>query len=826
MIRKAPISCCFIARDEEPRIEAAFQSIRDYVKEMIVIDTGSVDGTVQLAKKYADIVQVYTACNNSENGKIMSFSEPRNVAFSLATQPWILWFDADDTIAGSEYLLEMVEGYERAREGYPAMVMFPYEYSYDAAGNCNLRHYRERLISPKDSFKWVNRVHEVIVPDETKAKNGFRQFLDDRAVIKHNRHNKPGDPFRNLRILKEVYAEDGEKDPRQMYYLGLEYANTNDRENSNKILSRYTEITGWDDEKFMACTKLVENHQAIQDYDKAIYWALKAIATKENWFEGYFWLATCYYFQAQQGKDIARNYERAIKFFKMGLECPPTQTLLFIDPNQRKIVVHHFLNTALGAIGRLQEAIDSIELALKETPNDTNLQYNLRLYKTAIFKGKIIENANQLQQLGIISPTNKDLIKVIIETNPNEIGRVRDRDDLSKNSENQAPIVRSSGPKDKWDMVFFIGQALEQWNAESINKGGIGGSETAVIEMGKLFAADGHRVRVFGDCIRDGLNIEGTFDGVEYLDHTKFRNLECDILVASRRPDAVDFEYNVRAISKFLWVHDIHCGNMLTASRGSQFDKIFVLSEWHKQFMAQVYGMEDTSKLFVTKNGIDLKRFDQKIERNPHRAIYSSSPDRGLEVLLRIWPRIKERVPDAELHIFYGFENWEKSVIGHQDQINLINKVKQLIKDNEKLDVKYHGRVAQDRLAKEFLKSGILSYLTWFSETSCQTAMEAQAAGCRIITSPIAALNETVGDRGVLIPGDWLSGEYQDRFVEETVKAMNRFESGDREELQKYARENFSWSNVFNQWKELFDSILNKPEEAVLIPYKPFYERI
>ena len=82
--------------------------------------------------------------------------------------------------------------------------------------------------------------------------------------------------------------------------------------------------------------------------------------------------------------------------------------------------------------------------------------------------------------------------------------------------------------------------------------------------------------------------------------------------------------------------------------------------------------------------------------------------------------------------------------------------------------------------------------------------MEAQAAGCRIITSPIAALNETVGDRGVLIPGDWLSGEYQDRFVEETVKAMNRFESGDREELQKYARENFSWSNVFNQWKELF----------------------
>ena len=54
-----------------------------------------------------------------------------------------------------------------------------------------------------------------------------------------------------------------------------------------------------------------------------------------------------------------------------------------------------------------------------------------------------------------------------------------------------------------------------------------------------------------------------------------------------------------------------------------------------------------------------------------------------------------------------------------------------------------HGRVNQQQLAEAMLGAGVWFYPTWFSETSCITAMEAQAAGLRIVCPPIAALAET-----------------------------------------------------------------------------------
>src|SRR5205823_3803872 len=108
---------------------------------------------------------------------------------------------------------------------------------------------------------------------------------------------------------------------------------------------------------------------------------------------------------------------------------------------------------------------------------------------------------------------------------------------------------------------------------------------------------------------------------------------------------------------------------------------------------------------------------------------------------------IKKQVPQAELHLYYGFKNWEYSAQFDPKQMDLINRLKQQISDMKSLDVVYHDRVNQQQLAEEFLSAGVWLYPTWFSETSCISAMEAQAAGVRMITSNIAALKETAGNR-------------------------------------------------------------------------------
>jgi glycosyltransferase involved in cell wall biosynthesis len=199
-----------------------------------------------------------------------------------------------------------------------------------------------------------------------------------------------------------------------------------------------------------------------------------------------------------------------------------------------------------------------------------------------------------------------------------------------------------------------------------------------------------------------------------------------------------------------LWVHDVHVGDFRPEQQ-RRIDRILCLSEWHRGYFCQQYPMLDAGKVHVTRNGIDLTRFDGTEERNPHRAIYSSSPDRGLLAAVLAWPKVRESVPDAELHCFYGFANWEKSANGPEQA--RIAQLKHLCATTE--GVVMRDRVSQKELAREFMRAGVWCYPTWFSETSCITAMEAQAAGCAVVTSPVAALVETCG-KNIVWPVHWL----------------------------------------------------------------------
>ena len=84
------ISLCMIVKDEEESLPTCLNSIRDYVDEIIIVDTGSTDSTVEIAKSYN--AKVYH--HPWEN----SFSKARNYSLSYATCDWILIMDADEEI--------------------------------------------------------------------------------------------------------------------------------------------------------------------------------------------------------------------------------------------------------------------------------------------------------------------------------------------------------------------------------------------------------------------------------------------------------------------------------------------------------------------------------------------------------------------------------------------------------------------------------------------------------------------------------------------------------------------------------------------------------
>jgi glycosyltransferase involved in cell wall biosynthesis len=818
MTSPAPVSVCMIVKNEQHQIENCLKSLRPHVAELCIVDTGSKDETPAICRKYADKFEVYTECNDSE-GRITSFSQARQRSFDLATNPWVMWVDGDDEVRGAENLSQIIEEQEKTRNGQPRLVMFPYEYAHDHLGNVTCLHWRERLVAPGSQFKWEGPVHEVLIPKQPGT--AFVQTDAVRIIHRRDMTKKPGEPMRNLRILKAHYDKVGEADVRQLYYLGLEYGNVGDLGNSIKFHKRYVELSGWDDEKFLACLKVSEHYQSMGDLENAIAWGLKSTTIREGWGEAYFNLSRSYYFMAQRGgPEERRNWEKSAHFAKMGLACPPTSTILFVNPLERSYEIHKYLNFALNKIGDVKGAKESVEAALSARPDDDGMKGNLRLYEIHLAKVEAQHQVHKLVELGDIRPEMETIIRDALH------GTVRAPEPIqqsvvSADLVSDKIVFRSTKPL---DLVVYVGWGPEPWNPDTMKKVGIGGSETAAAEMAKRLAARGHKVRLYGDCPGK----EGKFDGVDYIHHDKFRNVECDVLITSRRPNMVDDEFGVKARATFCWVHDVSCGGALTHARALRIDRFLCLSQWHKQYFLGVHPCVHPDQVIVTRNGIDLSRFDEKthggpITRNPHRAVYGSSPDRGMEVAVKVWPEVRRRVPGAELHVFYGFQTWEVSARSANDrgQIELIERLKRTLEEAKVHGVHHHGRVDQVTLAKEFLSSGVWAYPTWFTETSCITAMEAQAAGLHIVTSPIAALNETVAERGLLVSGDWLSSDYQAKFVDGVVAAMEKGQDSEfRASQQAYAREHFGWDSLADEWDAMLNRTLDEVGKNVVVPYK------
>ena len=186
--------------------------------------------------------------------------------------------------------------------------------------------------------------------------------------------------------------------------------------------------------------------------------------------------------------------------------------------------------------------------------------------------------------------------------------------------------------------------------------------------------------------------------------------------------------------------------------------------------------------------------------RNFKSVIYTSSPDRGLEHLLKMWPDVKKEVPEAELHIAYGFQLF--------DQFYKDNPGSMMWKANMLKMMKYdgitdHDRLPQPKLAELMQTCGTWSYPTHFGEINCISALKAQYYGCEPVVINYAALKETV-QFGRKIEGDIYDDAIKEEFKKQLIDALkNPMSEEKRKEMQKWA-EQWKWENIAKQWSGEF----------------------
>lgn len=348
-------------------------------------------------------------------------------------------------------------------------------------------------------------------------------------------------------------------------------------------------------------------------------------------------------------------------------------------------------------------------------------------------------------------------------------------------------------------IIIGAPMGLEPWGPRKLSQGGLGGSETAVIKLAESFAKDRRRPIVYNP-----IDSPGYYNGVCYRPVEHFRpEISSDLYIAWRHPEAADMAINTQHLA--LWLHDTDCGDRLTPERERRFNSIVVLTEWHKAHVLKTYPFINADKVHVIGNGVDPSRFAGDVQRDPKKVIYSSSPDRGLDIVLEhIWPKVIEQVPDATLHVYYGWDSFSKAAVipGYEFMQNFKTHLDQLFLQSK--NVVQHGRIPQDLLAKEMQEASIWLYPTYFSETYCITAVEAQLAGALPITNRIAGLEETV-QSGIFIPGDVRDPEVQKAFVETTIKALQQEDDPKFRQMIKDHAPVQTWDWVADQWLQFLN---------------------
>lgn len=100
-----PISVCMIMKNEEKHLCRCLDALKDLDCELILVDTGSTDTTIEIAQQYVSVVYSFHWVND--------FSAARNYSLSLASNDWVLILDCDETVTAldSEFLLAFMKNH-------------------------------------------------------------------------------------------------------------------------------------------------------------------------------------------------------------------------------------------------------------------------------------------------------------------------------------------------------------------------------------------------------------------------------------------------------------------------------------------------------------------------------------------------------------------------------------------------------------------------------------------------------------------------------------------------------------------------------------------
>ncbi|WP_410769282.1 glycosyltransferase [Fontibacillus sp. BL9] len=339
-----------IVKNEEDTLKRCLDSVAGIVDEIIIVDTGSSDRTNAVALQYTDRVQDFIWIDD--------FAAARNFAFSLATEDYIFWLDADDVLEEPDRikLLEL----KRVLDPSVDSVSMDYHLAFDEFGNVTSKLRRNRLVKRTNQYRWIGAVHEYL------EVWGNLQHSDIAVTHRSIRHESE----RNLRIY-ETRLQKGEVfSPRDTFYFANELKDHGQYERATSYYRQFLDSQqGWIEDCYSACSKMADCYHMLGDQEKELAAVLDSLRYGKPRAE--FCCRLGFYFLKN------KDFDTAIFWY--------TQATVDVDSKLRWVQSNQAVHTWLphlqlcvcyDRIGNYQMAHVHNEKAAYYRPDDPRILYN------------------------------------------------------------------------------------------------------------------------------------------------------------------------------------------------------------------------------------------------------------------------------------------------------------------------------------------------------------------------------------------------------------------------------------------------------------------
>jgi glycosyltransferase involved in cell wall biosynthesis len=725
------LALCCILKNEAKHLPRFLENVRGCFDEIHLTDTGSTDGSLEL-------IQLYQKEGLGEDSPklqlhhfewVDDFAAARNYSFSHTKADYIMWLDLDDAISDPKAF----QGWRDTLLPIADFWMASYHYALGKNGKPLCSFARERVVKNHLGFQWKYFVHEGLLPESPVKKHVEVQYALTWAV-NHLRDEEDlkSDRSRNLRLFEKQVK----LNPRMRYYYGKELFE------NGKPLEAFGHL------KSAVTSEDLELHDRIMGFQ---YASLSAMHLGQ--------------------------FELAIQMCHQGLQLAPQRAEFFVA------IADSYIK-----LNRPQDSLPFYEAATKCPFNGAGLvQGPIFSHEDAYRHYPLNQLARVHHAMGNIEKAEKSVNEAMTHgPNPESDGIKKELEALKKKV---IPLPGRERKKTEAIVISCPPGQLYEWDEEIYRQKGIGGSETAVVEMAHWMAKLANRdVLIFNP-----RTTSKSFGRVHYLPSSDlpqyFNEFSPEVHIAWR---------HLTQLSKdpiYLWCHDLGTPGI---TQHSLFHRVFALSQFHRGFLKNMYGVPD-DKIIVTGNGVDPNRFSFAPKpKVPGRIIFSSSPDRGLDRAIEVLDLARASHPEIELHVFYGFENMLK--MGRQKEVADLKAMME-----ERPWVVFRGNVSQKELTEEMEKACVWLYPTNFLETYCITAIEALCTHTYPIVRRWGALPDTLGHAaasGSAMILDNPCETPEDKWA--WAKAVTAALEAKPWERMATNPQDFAWQNRAIEWLSLF----------------------